>query len=68
LERRESRGAHQRSDYLDPDPSLLVNFIIRINPMGEQEISSVPVPPTPEDLLGWVKISENLSNDRRLLE
>jgi succinate dehydrogenase / fumarate reductase, flavoprotein subunit len=68
LERRESRGAQQRSDYPEQDPSLLVNFTIRLNTNGEQELSRVPVPPTPEDLQAWVKISEDHSDSKRLLE
>jgi succinate dehydrogenase / fumarate reductase, flavoprotein subunit len=68
LERRESRGAQQRSDYPVLDPSLLVNFIIRLNANGEQEISRLPVLSIPEDLQTWVKVNEDLPIDRRLLE
>ena len=68
LERRESRGAQQRSDYPELDPSLGVNFVVRLNAKGEQELSSIPVPPVPKDLEAWVKASEDLPIGRRLLE
>lgn len=68
LERQESRGSHQRSDYPDQNPSLRVNFVIQLNSNGEQEISSVAVPPVPENLQTWVKISDDLPIARRLLE
>jgi succinate dehydrogenase / fumarate reductase, flavoprotein subunit len=68
LERRESRGAQQRSDYPEMNSSLLVNFCIRLNENGEQEVSQVPVQPTPEDLQAWVKISEDHTDSKRLLE
>ncbi len=66
--RRESRGAQQRSDYLEPDPALNLNFVVRLNGNGEQELSTVPVPPIPEELRAWVKAGEELPLARRLLE
>ena len=68
LERRESRGAQQRSDYPKLDPSLRVNFVVRLNAKGEQELSSIPAPPVPKDLEAWVRAGEDLPIGRRLLE
>jgi succinate dehydrogenase / fumarate reductase flavoprotein subunit len=68
LERRESRGAHQRYDCPELDPSLRINFVVKLDTNGEQVLSRVPVPPTPNDLQAWVKASEDLPLERRLLE
>jgi succinate dehydrogenase / fumarate reductase flavoprotein subunit len=51
IERRESRGAHSRSDFPDLDPALKVNFHVdsRMDPWSE------PVPPTPDELREWME-------------
>lgn len=51
LERRETRGAQIRSDYVDLDPALAVNFHVdaRMAPWPE------PVPPVPAELLAWTE-------------
>jgi len=67
IERRESRGAHQRSDYPEIDESLAVNFVIGLDEKGEQVLRSVPVEPVPAELLPWLD-DEELEIDGRLLE
>lgn len=68
IERRESRGAHQRTDYPDLDESMKVNFRIRLDDNGKQRISSEPVPPISGDLLPIVEDDWKISFQGRLLE
>jgi succinate dehydrogenase / fumarate reductase, flavoprotein subunit len=53
LNRRESRGAHQRSDFPDLDPGLQVNFIVTRDEYGELGKATRPVPPIPDSLQEW---------------
>jgi succinate dehydrogenase / fumarate reductase, flavoprotein subunit len=68
LERRESRGAHQRNDYPDRDPGLLVNFVVRADAHGSQTLSQVPVAPIPDELSTWITAGKTVSLQGRLLE
>ncbi len=68
LERRESRGAHQRNDYPDRDPGLLVNLVVRADAHGSQTLSQVPVAPIPDELGTWITAGTTVSLQGRLLE
>ena len=68
LERRESRGAHQRKDYPNADPRLLVNFVVRIDADERQALSRVPVASIPNDLQTWIENRDDVSFEGRLLE
>ena len=67
IERRESRGAHQRSDFIDTDHSENVNYVIEIVD-GKQVVTRSNVPPLPEELEEPMQAYEDLSVDGRLLE
>ena len=67
LVRTESRGAHQRTDYPETNPGLLVNFRIHLDPDGEQVITEHPVKPVPFELLPYID-DEELTVAGRLLE
>ena len=67
IERRESRGAHQRSDFIDIDNSENVNYVIEIVD-GKQVVTRSNVPPLPEELEEPMQAYEDLSVDGRLLE
>lgn len=68
LERRESRGAHQRTDYPDIDERLNLNFVTRMDADGTQILSTQNVPPVPADLLEWLNEEEEFAIEGRLLE
>ena len=62
IERRETRGAHDRADFPDLDPALQVNFYVD----ARMEPWAVPVPPVPSELGAWVDRPLEVSADRLL--
>jgi succinate dehydrogenase flavoprotein subunit len=64
LERRETRGAHNRSDYPDADPELSVN--LTYSPGGE--IERLPIADTPEAIMQHARAAPELDAAGRLLE
>jgi succinate dehydrogenase / fumarate reductase, flavoprotein subunit len=67
-ERRETRGAHTRSDYPAFDENLRVNFRVRITRDGELSISKADVAPVPDHLVEWAAQEEPIETAGRLLE
>jgi succinate dehydrogenase / fumarate reductase flavoprotein subunit len=69
LERRETRGCHNRADHPDRDPSMHVNFHTRLDGDGRLEAPwSEPVPPIPEELAPWLEVAGPTDLAGRLLE
>ncbi len=67
LERKESRGAHQRKDFKGLDKKQAVNYIVEmIN--GEQFVSSQKVKTLPKELIEPMKNFKDINVDGRLLE
>ncbi len=67
IERRESRGAHNRSDYPETNPALRVNFITQLNDDGKLFVTRRTVEPIPTQLQRWIN-DEQLEVEGRLLE
>lgn len=68
LERRESRGAHQRYDYAEVDEKLKVNYITFLDSDGNMDLKNEPVPPVPAGLEAWANAGVDLTVSGRLLE
>lgn len=67
LERSETRGAHNRADYPEQDPGLLVNLVAALGE-GGLEITAEPVPPVPGELRSWAEAAAAPPVSGRLLE
>lgn len=68
LERKESRGAHQRSDCPETRPAYVLNFVSRLDSAGGMQISARPAPPLPDELRPWVEGYQAPAVEGRLLE
>ncbi|GAB4516590.1 MAG: FAD-binding protein [Anaerolineae bacterium] len=67
IERRETRGAHNRSDYPELDPAMKVNFVNALDDNGTMQTISRPVEEVPAELQPWIDNAE-LQVAGRLLE
>ena len=68
LERRESRGAHNRSDHPKLDPGLETNFVVTRDGAGNLSVSDKPVEAVPDHLKAWAKDDWEVDVAGRLLE
>ena len=68
LERRESRGSHNRSDHPAIEPELQVNLRARLDPSGVMHLESHPVAELPPRLEGTLAAAAELDGSRGLLE
>jgi succinate dehydrogenase / fumarate reductase flavoprotein subunit len=68
LERKESRGSHQRSDHEAIDPTQRVNYVIELDWKGKQKISHRPVGPISKELKAFFEDYKQPEADGRLLE
>lgn len=67
LERRESRGAHQRSDYPATVPAMRLNFYVKLDANGNQIVRSQPVEDVPAEIEAYMAQTE-IAVTGRLLE
>jgi succinate dehydrogenase / fumarate reductase flavoprotein subunit len=67
LARKESRGAHQRSDYPETDPKMLINFRVQGEGLN-LSISEAAVKPIPDKLRQTIDELGDYKLEGRLLE
>ena len=67
IERKESRGAHQRSDFVETDTNETVNYVVELVD-GKQVLTRSTVAPLSDELVGPVNAYQELSVGGRLLE
>jgi succinate dehydrogenase / fumarate reductase flavoprotein subunit len=68
VERRETRGAHNRSDYPELDETLRRNTVVRATDDRQLTIAWRDVATVPPELAAWAEGREELSVEGRLLE
>lgn len=68
IERRETRGCHNRSDHRNLDPAMQRNFYARQAPEGALTVWGEPVPAVADELMPWLESARELDLSERLLE
>ena len=59
MTRKESRGAHTRSDYPKKEDSWMVNIIVKLKD-GQMTLDKIPVPPMPDEYKALLNRDEDL--------
>jgi succinate dehydrogenase / fumarate reductase, flavoprotein subunit len=68
-ERRETRGAQQRSDHPERDDEhQLVNHRVRLDAAGELSLETVARAEIPDHLRSWAEAADEVDTEGRLLE
>jgi succinate dehydrogenase / fumarate reductase flavoprotein subunit len=68
IARKETRGAHNRSDFPELDAAMEVNFIVRRDRDARMSLESAPVPAVPVELAPWLATAGNIDSAGKLLE
>ncbi|MEM1248444.1 MAG: FAD-binding protein [Acidobacteriota bacterium] len=68
IARKESRGSHQRSDYVELDPAQRVHHVVSLGDGGAMELTSHAVPAVAPELANLLDQAEELEITGRLLE
>ena len=67
IERKESRGAHQRSDYTKISQDMSVNFNIKLNTSNDLEINRVDLKKMPNQLSEIINNTKSITNFKGML-
>lgn len=68
IAREETRGAHNRSDFPEPDPEMKVNFIIGRGSDARMTVEPAPLPAVSGELTSWLARAGDFDPAGRLLE